>query len=63
MGFIFRKTTRLGPFRFNCSKSGVGLSTGVPGFLPGLDLASGNLTFTVIRGEVLGNFEASEPAT
>jgi len=27
-------------------------------FLPGVDLGSGNLTFTVIRGEVLGNFEA-----
>ena len=29
-------------------------------FLPGVDLSSGNLTFTVIRGEVLGNFEASQ---
>lgn len=28
-------------------------------FLPGVDLASGNLTFTVIRGEVVGNFEAN----
>jgi len=28
-------------------------------FLPGVNLASGNLTFTVIRGEVVGNFEAA----
>ncbi len=28
-------------------------------YLPGVDLDSGNLTFTVIRGEVIGNFEAS----
>ncbi len=28
-------------------------------FLPGVDLGSGNLTFTVIRGEVMGNFEAT----
>ena len=27
-------------------------------FLPGVDLASGNLTFTVIRGAVIGTFEA-----
>ncbi len=26
--------------------------------LPGVDLASGSVTFTVVRGEVLGNFEA-----
>ena len=30
-------------------------------FLPGVDLESGNLTFTVIRGAVVGNFEASAP--
>ena len=26
-------------------------------FLPGVDLESGNLTFTVVRGELIGNFE------
>lgn len=31
--------------------------------LPGVDLAAGSLTFTVVRGEIWGNFEASgEPA-
>ncbi len=32
-------------------------------FLPGVDLSSGTLTFTVIRGEVLGNFEATTPTS
>jgi hypothetical protein len=31
-------------------------------FLPDVDLASGTLTYTVVMGEVLGNFEAT-PAT
>lgn len=29
--------------------------------LPGVDLGSGNLQFTVVRGELLGNWEAGEP--
>jgi hypothetical protein len=28
--------------------------------LPGVDLESGTLTFTVVRGKVLGNFEATD---
>ncbi|MSU27597.1 MAG: hypothetical protein EXS27_06730 [Pedosphaera sp.] len=28
-------------------------------FLPDVDLASGTLTYTVVLGEVVGNFEAS----
>ena len=31
MGFYIRKSFRLGPIRFNLSKSGVGLSAGVRG--------------------------------
>ena len=31
MGFSFRKSIGLGPFRVNLSKSGVGLSTGIKG--------------------------------
>ena len=27
-------------------------------FLPGVDLSSGNLTFTVVMGRVIGNYEA-----
>jgi len=32
MGFYIRKSVRCGPLRFNLSKSGIGVSTGVPGF-------------------------------
>lgn len=31
MGFIFRKSLDLGPFRLNLSKNGLGMSVGVPG--------------------------------
>lgn len=31
MGFFFRRSTRVGPFRFNFSKSGVGASLGIKG--------------------------------
>lgn len=32
MGFYLRKSVRVGPFRLNLSKSGVGVSAGIPGF-------------------------------
>jgi len=32
VGFYLRKSLSVGPFRFNLSKSGVGLSTGIKGF-------------------------------
>nr|WP_083212416.1 DUF4236 domain-containing protein [Mycobacterium malmoense] len=32
MGFYIRKSAKAGPFRFNLSKSGIGVSAGVPGF-------------------------------
>lgn len=32
MSFYIRKSVKAGPFRFNLSKSGVGVSVGVPGF-------------------------------
>lgn len=35
MAFYIRKSLRAGPFRFNLSKSGVGVSVGVPGFRVG----------------------------
>ena len=35
MGFYVRKSVKAGPFRFNMSKSGVGVSVGVPGFRVG----------------------------
>jgi DNA polymerase-3 subunit epsilon len=35
MSFYLRKSVKAGPFRFNLSKSGVGVSAGVPGFRAG----------------------------
>lgn len=35
MGFYLRKSIKAGPFRYNLSKSGVGVSVGVPGFRVG----------------------------
>lgn len=35
MGFYFRKSIKVGPLKFNLSKSGIGVSTGVKGFRVG----------------------------
>jgi hypothetical protein len=32
MGFYIRKSVKVGPLRFNLSKSGIGISAGIPGF-------------------------------
>ncbi len=36
MGFYYRKSVRMGPFRLNLSKSGIGYSVGGPGFRTGV---------------------------
>jgi hypothetical protein len=36
MGIYIRKSIKAGPFRFNLSKSGIGVSTGIPGFRVGI---------------------------
>lgn len=36
MGFYLRKSVRVGPFRFNFSKSGIGVSTGIKGLRVGM---------------------------
>ncbi|WP_428833621.1 DUF4236 domain-containing protein [Mycolicibacterium porcinum] len=35
VGFYVRKSLKAGPFRFNLSNSGLGVSVGVPGFRVG----------------------------
>jgi hypothetical protein len=35
LGFYIRKSVKAGPFRFNLSKSGIGVSAGIPGFRVG----------------------------
>jgi Protein of unknown function (DUF4236) len=46
----FRRSIRLGPFRFNISKSGVGTSVGGPGFRIGKDAKGRNYQQTSIPG-------------
>jgi hypothetical protein len=65
MGFFYRKSVNLGPFRVNLSGSGLDESNIQPllsalddEFLPDVDLEHGNLTYTVVLGEVLGNYQA-----
>lgn len=55
MGFYYRKSIGLGPFRVNLSGRGVGFDED---FLPEVDLTHHTLTYTVVMGEVMGNFEA-----
>ena len=59
MGFVYRYSQKAGPLKLNLSKSGSGFSAAMQFRLPGLGLSSENLTFTVIRGAVVGNFEAN----
>ena len=49
MGFYIRKSFKLGPFRCNLSKSGVGVSAGVKGTRVGID-AKGKKYIHVGRG-------------
>ena len=66
MGFTYRKSVNLGPFRVNLSKSGIGYSVGGRCFRtgvsvrgkPDVDLDHKILNYTVLIGEVLGNYEA-----
>lgn len=50
MGFRFRKSTKVGPFRLNVSKSGVGWSVGVPGLRYTKKANGGNRTTASIPG-------------
>jgi Protein of unknown function (DUF4236) len=50
MGWRFRKSINLGPFRINLSKKGAGVSAGVPGFRVGHDASGRNYSQTSIPG-------------
>jgi predicted alpha/beta hydrolase len=50
MGWNFRKSTRLGPFRVNVSKSGVGYSMGGRGFRVGTNAQGRRYTTFSIPG-------------
>jgi Protein of unknown function (DUF4236) len=53
VGIYIRKSVRAGPFRFNLSKSGVGVSAGVPGFRIGTG-PRGNYVFAGAMASTTG---------
>ena len=50
MGFFYRKSIKLGPFRVNLSKSGVGASVGGTGFRTGVSGAGRKYTSFSLPG-------------
>jgi hypothetical protein len=54
MGFYYRKSIGLGPFRVNVSKSGFGYSMGSPGFRTGISARGRRYTTFGIPGTGLG---------
>lgn len=50
MGWRFRKSINLGPFRINLSKKGAGVSAGLPGFRVGRDASGRTYSQTSIPG-------------
>ena len=68
MGFYVRKSVRSGPFRITASKSGLGVSAGVPGFRAGtgprgnyVSVSSGGLTYRTTRALPRGSTRAAPP--
>jgi len=54
MGFYYRKSIGLGPFRVNLSKTGVGYSVGGPGFRTGVSSSGKKYTTFGVPGTGLG---------
>ncbi|MGB7768374.1 MAG: DUF4236 domain-containing protein [Verrucomicrobiia bacterium] len=54
MGFYYRKSIGLGPFRVNLSKSGVGYSVGGPGFRTGVSSTGRKYSTFGIPGTGMG---------
>lgn len=54
MGFHYRKSANLGPFRVNVGKSGVGLSVGTKGFRTGVSPKGRRYTTFSLPGTGLG---------
>ena len=50
MGWSFRRSIRLGPLRFNLSKSGIGASAGIPNLRVGKDAKGRNYSQVSIPG-------------
>jgi hypothetical protein len=69
MGLSFRKSIKAGPFRFNLSGSGIGVSVGVPGFRVGtgprgnyVSISAGGFTYRQSLGQLGGNAPAQTPS-
>ena len=54
MGFFYRKSVKLGPFRVNLSKSGVGYSVGGGGFRSGVSGSGRKYTSFSLPGTGVG---------
>ena len=54
MGFYYRKSVRLGPFRVNVSKSGIGYSVGTKGFRTGKSASGRRYTALSLPGTGIG---------
>lgn len=61
MGFYFRKSVRVGPFRVNLSKSGIGYSVGLPGFRKGVTARGHRYTTFNIPGTGIGYRTSGAP--
>lgn len=62
MGFYYRKSINLGPFRVNVSKSGVGYSVGGPGVRTGVSSRGKRYTAFNLPGTGIGYRTSSGPA-
>ncbi len=54
MGFYYRRSLGLGPFRISLSKSGIGYSVGGRGFRVGMDARGRHYTNASLPGTGLG---------
>jgi hypothetical protein len=54
MGFYYRRSVNLGPFRVNLSKRGVGYSVGTPGFRTGRSASGRRYTTFSVPGTGFG---------
>jgi len=63
MGFYYRKSINIGPFRVNVSKTGVGYSVGGPGMRTGVSSRGKRYTTFGIPGTGIGYRSSSSSAT
>lgn len=54
MGFFYRKSIKVGPFRINASHRGIGVSTGVPGLRVGVNNRGKRYTQVSLPGTGVG---------